>query len=521
MVTSMDLDSAKNVASAGNVPTECHVTTYLNWRLILLDKPFVKLFRTPRNGYFLDVNKNDLIPISDESYNYLEVILNNEGSMADLHKIPEELIELESEGYLQAGSVVKEIRHPYVKMMPTILERNLSNLILQITQDCNFRCSYCTYSGAGGSFQRTHTKNAMSWDTAKKAIDFFWSRSVDSNNITISFYGGEPLLGFELIKKVVEYSKRMFSGKRLVFTITSNGTLLDDEKIRYLDDLKCSLMLSLDGTKEINDKYRVFANGGGTYDTVMQSIQRIKEIAPSMLQRMRISMVLMPESDYDLNSNIRKDCDALSDVSIIATAVDYDEGTPEYTDDFVQKAEYHIFLAFLAHYGRVHSGATSPVATLTVDSSIKDISKFEKPSGLRQEDAPSGPCIPGQTRLFINVHGEMLPCERVNENSAAMAIGAIDKGFDINNVNRFLEFGNITKDNCINCWCFRYCDLCAKRADDGSKDLSGKRKLSFCNGVRTQAINKIEYYLLLKEIPVLYQEHIRRTSHQRNVGDNI
>ena len=487
--------------------------------MLYLQVPFIKLFRTPRSSYFLDINKDEIVPISDESYYYLENVLGAKGLQSSSCNKIDELIALEDEGYLQSESVVKEIGHPCVQMMPMILERNLCNLILQVTQDCNFRCSYCTYSGAGGLHQRTHAKKAMSWETAKKAVDFLWSRSVDSTNITISFYGGEPLLEFELIKKVVEYSKKMFSGKKLIFAMTSNGTLLDEEKIRYLDDMKFALMLSLDGTKDINDKYRMFVNGKGTYDAIMQSVERIRKFAPEMIGRMRINMVLMPESDYDLISKVRQGNAALDDVTIMSTAVDFGDELPKFSDDFIEKAEYHLFLALLAHYGRTSSEEVSPIAAITVENVLKDLLKYDKLSGLQQKDVPSGTCLPGQSRLFVDVDGNLLPCERVNENSSAMKVGTLDEGFYIDKVIQLLEVGGLTKDTCIGCWCFRYCDLCAKRADDGSENLSAKQKLMFCSGVRSQAEDKLRYYLLLKEIPILYRKQIRHA--QRIEGENI
>ena len=147
-----------------------------------------------------------------------------------------------------------------------------------MTQNCNFRCKYCVYSGAENSYQRVHSNKVMNWNTARKAIDFLWEHSIDSKDVNIGFYGGEPLLEFDLIKKAIEYSRKKFMGKEISFSMTTNGTLLTEEIIRFLSKNKVQLVISLDGAKEINDENRVFKNGSGTYDRVIRKIDLIKQI---------------------------------------------------------------------------------------------------------------------------------------------------------------------------------------------------------------------------------------------------
>ena len=96
-------------------------------------------------------------------------------------------------------------------------------------------------------------------------------------------------------------------------------------------------------------------------------------------------------------------------------------------------------------------------------SAVKDYEQIESGAALRRIDAPSGPCIPGQLRLFVNVHEQLFPCERVSERSPAMCIGTLDDGFNLENAQKILNVGKLTEESCKNCWCFRYCTLCAKR----------------------------------------------------------
>jgi organic radical activating enzyme len=102
-------------------------------------------------------------------------------------------------------------------------------MILQVTQQCNLRCQYCAYSGA--YYNRTHNSARMSFETAKRAIDFLLARSHESDHVHVGFYGGEPLLEFDLIKRCVDYVKKSVEGRSITFGITTNATLLNDEKI--------------------------------------------------------------------------------------------------------------------------------------------------------------------------------------------------------------------------------------------------------------------------------------------------
>lgn len=430
--------------------------------------------------------------------------------------MPQELKDLQAQGYLTSQSVVREIRHPYSKFLGTFLDRKLGKVTLQLTQNCNFRCKYCIYSEESSRRQRSHSTARMSWAVAKQAIDFLWTHSVDSKSVNVGFYGGEPLLEFPLLQRVVEYSEERFSGKELTFNITTNGTLLTDEMIHYFQAHNVSMMISLDGPKEINDRNRVFADGRGTYDAVMERIARIKEIAPDYANTLRISMVMDPENDFDCINAIYLEGDALDRLSIMSTIVsrDYDEDAVVFSEEYSWKYEYQRFLAILASFGRFLEDAVSPIAQQSVVSALNDNLSIEGSPNLKSIDTPSGPCVPGQLRLFVDVNGRFFPCERVSESSSAMCIGTLDRGFDVEQADRILNVGCLTEAECIQCWCFRYCTLCAKKADDGSNELSAEAKLSSCGEAKVMAYSMLRNYLLFKEIPVFYSAQIRRNDQE-------
>lgn len=112
--------------------------------MIGLAKPFVQLFKTPRSQYVFDVNKNEMLPVSAESFDFLQQCM---AGQADIEAAGiEEIQELIREGYLRTESVVQEIRHSYTPYLKYLLDRKLGKITLQVTQGCNLRCKYCIYS---------------------------------------------------------------------------------------------------------------------------------------------------------------------------------------------------------------------------------------------------------------------------------------------------------------------------------------------------------------------------------------
>lgn len=467
--------------------------------------PFVKLFCTPNAKYVYDVPQSRLLCIQDSTYSYIERLQQGEAEVV----VPDEVVELQSQGFLKCESPVEEIKHPYTDMLSTFLDRKLSLMTLQLTQQCNFRCKYCVYSEDVNKRQRAHSDKTMSFETAKRAIDFLWEHSVDSESVAIGLYGGEPLLQFPLVRQIVEYSKTRFSGKSLYFSMTTNGSLLTDDIVDFLEENNINLLISMDGPKSINDQNRVFRNGKGTFDVVAANFERIKKSHPDYWKKIHISMVI------DINNDLDEIGKIVSELGIEAENLnpslvdcEYDNLQLIVNDEYYCKQEYHRFLSYLAYWNRYPKEKVSPVIRGMVDTAIHNMEKVVEKAPLKIYDAPSGPCIPGQLRLFVNVYGDFYPCERVSENSPAVHIGSLDTGFDVVKAEQFLNASRVTKEICKNCWCFRFCNQCGKRADVGSDKLVAEEKLKYCNSTRRAAVLEIENYLLMNEFPFYEKEFL-------------
>jgi uncharacterized protein len=166
---------------------------------------------------------------------------------------------------------------------------NLKNMILGITQNCNLRCRYCSYSGIY-KYQRTHNQKSMVWPTAKKAVDLYFEklnskfRTDRTLDRRLSFFGGEPLLEFDTILKTIRYTreKNQSLNKKLyfIFMISTNGMLLNQEYIKTIVKEDIELSISFDGPQSEHDKFRVKPNGEGSWSTIIKNIKNIKKNFP-------------------------------------------------------------------------------------------------------------------------------------------------------------------------------------------------------------------------------------------------
>jgi len=474
-----------------------------------MEKPFIQLFRTPNSAYLFDVNRSEIVPISEYIFLYLEKLLYDDTDQINCD-LPE-IIELKKRGYVSTESHVKGISHPYTKFLKTFLDRKIAKITLCLCQDCNFRCSYCAYAENNNKRQRSHSIQYMTWDTAKKAIDFLWEHSIDSTEINVSGYGGEPLLAFPLLKQIVEYSKKSFEGKKLTFNVTSNTTLFTKEIVEFFRDNDISLLVSLDGPKEINDQNRVFADGSGTYDTVIENIRLIQKIAPEYAKKISINMVMNPLNDFDCMNEIKLSSNELEKIDLQATIVDtsYDDEPLKFSEEYSWKSEYNRFIATLYFFNRISKENVSPISEKDVGRLWDDYEKFNMITPLYRFDVPSGPCVAGQMRLFVSTDGNFYPCERVSEMSEAMRIGSVENGFNIEKAKKLINVAQLTEEACKNCWCFRFCTQCAKYADKNEIDLSAEARLSNCDEIKSSVYYKIYYYLMLREVNKYYSDSVK------------
>lgn len=186
----------------------------------------------------------------------------------DIEEIFQDIEELKKEGKLFSEDKFKDLQID-IKARPT----QLKALCLHIAHDCNMCCKYC-FAGEG---EYSGDRSLMSFEVGKRALDFLIEQSGSRKNLEVDFFGGEPLLNFDVVKQLVAYARSIEKekGKNFRFTLTTNGVLLNDEVIEWANKECYNVVLSLDGRKETNDRMRRTRNNKGTYDLILPKFQKM------------------------------------------------------------------------------------------------------------------------------------------------------------------------------------------------------------------------------------------------------
>lgn len=468
-----------------------------------LQFPHIHLFRVCGGYYIYDVCKNVILKITEDLYlglnNYLKY-----GKQPDANCMYG-MEKLENEGYLQPKTL-ERIEHPMTNALENIIDNSLHMLTLQVTQNCNLRCKYCVYSGS--YINRKHTNKRMSFEIAKKAIDYYISRSIQMSKLRFGFYGGEPILEIELIRKCVSYIKERALGKIVEYNLTTNATILNEEIIQFLVENNFFLTISLDGAKDIQDKNRIYAGtGNGTFDDVIRNVTWLKKHYPDYIKNIHFNVVMDPEDGYSSSNEFFMNDERVKDIFITAS----EKNDVNYKKTIVRKPEYYInrsyeqFKTIFDYYRNIEEAVSPLTASYlvgikknVVDTLVMDNSGFTV-------SHPGGPCVPGLQRLFVNADGNFYPCERVNESSDIVRIGDVENGIDIEKAKYLLNIGKITEEHCKRCWAFRFCTACAAQAEDGEK-LSAEKRIARCNAIRSSIEASFKEYCILKELKLNFDE---------------
>ena len=192
-------------------------------------------------------------------------------SEADLNECYDQITALKEKGKLFAPDT-------FAPMAGTLKEKTagvVKALCLHVAHTCNLNCSYC-FASQG----KYHGDRAvMSFEVGKRALDFLVENSGTRRNLEVDFFGGEPLMNFQVVKDLVAYARSIEKekGKNFRFTLTTNGMLVDDDVIEFANRECHNVVLSLDGRKEIHDEFRVDYNGKGSWETIVPKFQKFVE----------------------------------------------------------------------------------------------------------------------------------------------------------------------------------------------------------------------------------------------------
>jgi uncharacterized protein len=349
-----------------------------------------------------------------------------------------------------------------------LLRHGLLQLTLNITEDCNFGCKYCVYRGFYTYSNRANSSEYMSFSTAKKAIDYYFSLFEEGKRYnpirktpTIGFYGGEPLLNFDLIRRCVEYINLTYYAFETHYTITTNGSCLDKDKADWLMQNNFLILLSLDGPEDEHNRNRVYKNGNPTFKEIMKNVAELE----SNVSKISASMV------FDLKSDLfkcdeffsRREIPIISNISSVNNPPGcryYDQFSEEDRlgfDNQMKRAKVHYLRNFERLEDRKRIGRKNSVFDhlFCIDAlkAIQGISPVISPSPLMPFTQA---CIPG-TKIYVDAKGNFHTCERVTETNP---IGDVDSGLYFEKIKSFVSDYLRHLDKCPSCDLRRVCNNC-------------------------------------------------------------
>jgi len=213
---------------------------------------------------FEDKSEDEIVSVLLDKY-----ADNPEVTEGELKECYAEIVSLKEEGSLFAPDI-------FAPMANTLKEKTsgvVKALCLHVAHTCNLNCSYCFASQGRYSGERA----VMSFETGKQALDFLIANSGERHNLEVDFFGGEPLMNFDVVKQLVAYARSVEkeAGKNFRFTLTTNGMLIDDDVIDFANKEMSNVVLSLDGRKQVHDRYRVDYAGKGSWERIVPKFQKL------------------------------------------------------------------------------------------------------------------------------------------------------------------------------------------------------------------------------------------------------
>ncbi|MEL7647126.1 MAG: thioether cross-link-forming SCIFF peptide maturase [Sedimentibacter sp.] len=330
-------------------------------------------------------------------------------------------------------------------------------MCLNMTHDCNLRCEYCFASQGSYNGARSY----MSFETGKKAFDYLVKSSGNRVNLEVDFFGGEPLMNFDTIKRLVEYARSLEKehNKHFRFTATTNGVLLDDEKIDYLNENMDNVVLSIDGRKETNDHMRKTVNQKGSYDVITENFKKFVS--------KRMDKDYFARGTYTaFNLDFSEDVKHIRDLGFDKISVEPVVAKPE--EKYALKEEHIETLK--AEYEKL--------ARLYLESYPQKEKKFQFFHFNIELDG--GPCIykrsigcgAGTEYVAVTPEGELYPCHQF-VGQEEFIIGNVDEGITNEKVTDMFKNVSVNeKPVCRECWAKYYCSGgCHANAYNFNKDF--------------------------------------------------
>ena len=331
-------------------------------------------------------------------------------------------------------------------------------LCIHIAHTCNLNCAYCFASQ--GNYQGERA--LMSYEVGKRAFDFLIENSGTRKNLEVDFFGGEPLMNFEVVKQLVAYARSIEKqhGKNFRFTLTTNGILIDDDVIDFANKEMSNVVLSLDGRKEIHDRYRVDYAGNGSWDRIVPKFQKLVEARGGKNYYMRGTFThANPDFLKDIQQMLDLGFTELSMEPVVCASGDPSELTAE---DLPIVLEQYEKLAELM---------------LKREKEGKPFTFYHY-----MIDLTGGPCIykrisgcgSGTEYMAVTPTGDLYPCHQF-VGDEKFKLGDIYNGVTNTSIQQeFADCNVYAREECRSCWARLYCSGgCAANAYHATGKITG------------------------------------------------
>ncbi|MBR2499098.1 MAG: thioether cross-link-forming SCIFF peptide maturase [Clostridia bacterium] len=422
----------------------------------------------------LDVCSGSVHAVDEVAYEIIKIFENNDKQSVidavcqkfnnrsditenDVMECYEQVEELKNTGKLFAPDTFQSMAGKLKQKTSGVIKA----LCMHIAHTCNLNCSYC-FASQG----KYHGERAvMSFEVGKRALDFLVENSGTRRNLEVDFFGGEPLMNFEVVKQLVAYARSIEKekNKNFRFTLTTNGMLIDDEVIEFANKECSNVVLSLDGRKEIHDRFRVDYNGQGSFDKIVPKFQKLVKARDGKNYYMRGTFThANPDFLEDIKVMLDLGFNELSMEPVVCASGDPGELTP--SDLEIVKEQYE------------------RLAELMIERE-----KEGKPFTFYHYmiDLTGGPCIykrisgcgSGTEYMAVTPWGDLYPCHQfVGEEK--FKLGDIYNG--VTNKKVQCEFGDCNvyaREDCKDCWAKLYCSGgCAANAYHATGSVKGVYK---------------------------------------------
>ncbi len=401
------------------------------------------------NGYniAIDGNSGSIHLLDDITYQ----ILKESDEMPSLantqEKLKKKYTENEiSEAYNEIKSLIEQgMLYSSIKNIEEVvsskqMNKGLKALCLHVSHDCNLRCEYCFASSGDYNSGRI----LMDKEVALKAIDYLVQNSNNRHNIEIDFFGGEPLMNFDVVKETVTYGRKLekTTGKHFYFTITTNGTLLDKEKISFINENMDNVVISIDGRKEVHNAVRHDRAGRGSYD-------RIVPLAKELVAGRNGKSYFIRGTFTARNKDFTKDVMHLADLGFKEISVEPVVGSGD--DLYFKESDIPDLLKeyenLTSEYiERLSNGGDFRFYHLNIDL-------YEGPCLFKRITA----CGAGYEYLAVSPEGDLYPCHQfVGQDK--FVLGNLSAGISNNEMcDEFMKNNILNKKKCRDCWAKLFC----------------------------------------------------------------